>query len=237
MCLGGFHRSVPFCGMPKLAELDLTRRARFCHNPGMISRSKRTALFFSLAVIGAIADLGSKSAVFSWLGLPGNRDPYWMIDGVFGIQTAVNIGAVFGIGAGQGLFFAAFSIVAFFGILVWMFKYGGLESRWLTVALGMICGGIFGNLYDRLGLWTPPWLADPFYQPEWKSGVRDWILFRLEGVPMFDPWPNFNIADSLLVVGACMLFIHSFFMQPKETELTDDEATSDTASEQASSKV
>jgi signal peptidase II len=197
----------------------------------MISRSKRTALFFSLAVFGAIADLVSKSAVFSWLGLPGNRDPYWMIDGVFGIQTAVNIGAVFGIGAGQGLFFAAFSIVAFFGILVWMFKYGGLESRWLTVALGMICGGIFGNLYDRLGLWTPPWLNDPFYQPEWKSGVRDWILFRLEGVPMFDPWPNFNIADSLLVVGACMLFIHSFFMQPTETEAS---ATNDSTNEKTS---
>lgn len=184
----------------------------------MNAKIPRTLLFFSLAVLGGLADLWTKSAVFAWRGLPGQRDPYWIIEGVFGIQTAVNIGAVFGIGAGQGLFFAGFSVVAFVGILVWMFKYGAIGSRWLTVALGMIGGGIFGNLYDRLGLWTPQWESSPFYNPAWTSGVRDWILFRIEGVPFFDPWPNFNIADSLLVVGACMLFLHSFFMQPADVD-------------------
>ena len=180
----------------------------------MNTKTRHAVLFFALAIVGGLADLWSKYAVFDWLRLPGEKDPYWIIEGVFGIQTAVNIGAVFGIGAGQGLFFAAFSVVAFIGILVWMFKFGAIESRWLTISLGMICGGIFGNLYDRLGMWTPKWQSSPFYDPAWSSGVRDWILFRIEGLPGFDPWPNFNIADSLLVVGACMLFIHSFFMQP-----------------------
>jgi lipoprotein signal peptidase len=27
---------------------------------------------------------------------------------------------------------------------------------------------------------------------------------------MFNPWPNFNIADSLLVTGAIMLVVHAF---------------------------
>jgi signal peptidase II len=71
----------------------------------------------------------------------------------------------------------------------------------------MITGGILGNLYDRLGLWWEPHLPI-----QWKSGVRDWVLFRIEGVPLLDPWPNFNIADSLLVVGACMLLYQSLLM-------------------------
>lgn len=182
----------------------------------------RAVLFIVLAVAGAAADLWTKSAMFAWRNLPGYREPYWLIEGVFGIQTAVNIGAVFGIGAGKGLFFAAFSVVALIGILLWMFKFDGIGSRWLTVALGMICGGIVGNLYDRLGLWTPRYESDPVFDPQWSSGVRDWILFRIEGMPGFDPWPNFNIADSLLVVGACMLLIHSFFLAPQTDTAADE---------------
>jgi signal peptidase II len=47
--------------------------------------------------------------------------------------------------------------------------------------------------------------------------VRDWILFRLEGVPFFDPWPNFNIADSALVIGAILLFLHAFITPAEKT--------------------
>ncbi|MEM6687985.1 MAG: signal peptidase II, partial [Planctomycetota bacterium] len=157
-------------------------------------------------------------SVFVALGLPGQSDPYWIIEGIFGFQTAVNIGAVFGIGAGQGTWFALFSIVAGIGLAVWLFRFGAIQSRWLTVALGLVAGGILGNLYDRLGMW---W--QPTYPQEWKSGVRDFILFRLEGMPFFDPWPNFNIADSLLVVGAVMLMVQSlFFPQPGESTMDED---------------
>ena len=77
--------------------------------------------------------------------------------------------------------------------------------------LGLISGGILGNLYDRLGFWWSDYLP-----LEWKSGVRDWILFRLEGVPLFDPWPNFNIADTLLVIGAGMLFYQSLVLENRD---------------------
>ena len=177
----------------------------------------RVVLYVALAVIGATADLWSKAAVFSWRGIPGEKDPWWIIDEIFGIETAVNIGAVFGVGAGKGTLFAGLSIFAAVGIVVWLFWFKAAHSLWLTWALGMISGGIIGNLYDRLGLW---W--QPGYPEQWQSGVRDWILFRLQGVPMFDPWPNFNIADSLLVVGACMLLYQSFF--PGEQQRGKNEA-------------
>lgn len=160
-------------------------------------------LFFSLATVGATLDLWSKAAIFRWRGLPGQRDIYWVLEGYFGIETAVNPGAVFGIGAGQGTFFAVISLFAGVGVVVWLFWYGAASSRWLTVALGLVTGGIIGNLYDRLGLW---W--QPGYDPTWKSGVRDWILWQASD---HWKWPNFNIADSLLVVGAGMLLYQSFF--------------------------
>jgi signal peptidase II len=94
-----------------------------------------------------------------------------------------------------------------------MFRFCGYQSKWLTYTLGMISGGILGNLYDRLGFW---W--DDHLPVEWKSGVRDWILFRIEGVPLFDPWPNFNIADALLVIGAAMLFYHSLVLDPPQSD-------------------
>lgn len=168
----------------------------------------RPILFLSLAIFGGVADLWSKSFIFSWRGLPGDKDIWWIIDGYFGIETAVNIGAVFGLGAGKGTIFAAFSIVAAIGICIWLFWFKAANSLWLTTALGLVTGGIIGNLYDRMGLW---WVEEPGYFPEWQSGVRDWILFQIPGVPFLDPWPNFNIADSLLVVGAGMLLYQSFF--------------------------
>ena len=71
----------------------------------------------------------------------------------------------------------------------------------MNVALGCVLAGIAGNLYDRLGLWHQPHLPDA-----WQSAVRDWILLRYGE----HTWPNFNIADSLLVSGAAILAWHSF---------------------------
>jgi signal peptidase II len=47
-------------------------------------------------------------------------------------------------------------------------------------------------------------------------GVRDWILFEWKGIPFLEPWPNFNIADSLLVTGAIMLVVHAIVWQSAE---------------------
>jgi len=179
----------------------------------------RIVIYLTLSVIGGSIDLWTKSAVFNWRGLPGQKDVWWLIDGYLGIETAVNIGAVFGVGAGKGTLFAALSIVAAIGIAIWLFWFKAAQSLWLTWALGLISGGIIGNLYDRLGMWWQ--VGNPV---EWQSGVRDWILVRIEGVPFFDPWPNFNIADSLLVVGAGMLLYQSFFPEAEEAEAEEPDS-------------
>jgi signal peptidase II len=166
---------------------------------------KRWFVFASIAIGGALTDIWTKDWIFGWLGLPEQSPPFWIVEGFFGFETTVNPGALGGFGAGWGIAFASLAFVAIVGILVWLSRYRGIESRWLLVALGCVMAGILGNLYDRLGFWNPP----PEI-PQWKSSVRDWILFRVGDFT----WPNFNIADSLLVCGAIMLALHSFFWAP-----------------------
>ncbi len=174
----------------------------------------RWVLFVALAVGGTAIDLVTKQWVFSWRGLPGEMPPFWLIEPYVGVETAVNPGALFGMGAGFGTVFAALSLVAAVAICVWVGKFRAIESLWLVFALGMVMGGIFGNMYDRLGLWNPPAVM-----PQWSSGVRDWILLQYSPELV---WPNFNIADSLLVCGAIMLAIHSLFQPSAPQDETGD---------------
>ena len=171
---------------------------------------RRFALYLAILTAGLSLDLWTKSRMFGQLGLPGEylfeENPqanatWWMIDGVFGFQTSLNPGALFGIGEGYVHVFALFSIAAITGILVWLLFFRGLSSLFLTVVFGMISAGILGNLYDRLGLHRLEWNGKPIY------AVRDWILVMIGSYH----WPNFNIADSLLVCGAILLAFFAFF--------------------------
>lgn len=166
----------------------------------------RAILFLSLLSVGLVADLVTKSIFLSKYP-PNAMAPVWWIDGVLGVQTSTNGGALFGIGDGGSHWFALFSVVALIFVVYWLFIAGNATSIWLTFALGLVSGGILGNFYDRVGMgYHPSWNA-----PHLKGHVRDWIHFRLEGVPFFDPWPNFNIADSLLVTGAFLLILFTLF--------------------------
>ncbi len=164
-------------------------------------------MFAVIASVGFLADLLTKYLVFHWRGLPRGNNEYWLIENLgglyVGIETSVNHGALFGMGHGWTPLFVTLSIAAAIGIVVWLFWFKAARDLTLMLALALVLGGILGNLYDRMGLWDAP--------PEWKYGVRDWILFRFQG----RTWPNFNIADSLLVCGAGWLMWHSLWL-PKD---------------------
>lgn len=184
----------------------------------------RFLLFLLVVGVGLFADLATKERAFAVLGMPGEyrraEEPerhavYWVRQEIFGFQTSLNEGALFGMGQGRSNVFAGLSLVALLGIVGWVL-HSAWKSRLLIVTLGMIVAGILGNLYDRLGwhglLWNYPneyhAVGDPVY------AVRDWILVMIGSWP----WPNFNIADSLLVCGAILLVLHSFFV-PEESEV------------------
>ena len=178
--------------------------------------ANRLVVFLLIAAVGCAIDLITKSWLFAWLGMPGEKPSYWLVDQVFGFTISLNEGALFGMGQGQVTLFALLSIVAAAGIVYWLFWSGAAHDWLLTIALGAVMAGIFGNLYDRLGMpglkWTHPDLrghepGTPVY------AVRDWIHFKLDAIG-FD-WPIFNIADSLLVCGAGLLIWHSLRSEMK----------------------
>jgi signal peptidase II len=167
----------------------------------------RYLVFSGIAVTGCAVDLLSKWWAFDRLGMPNQGPSQWLVDEIFGFTTSLNEGALFGFGQGHVVVFSALSLVAAVGIAYWLFVVGAASDWLLTVALGCVTGGIFGNLYDRLGLPGLTWGAVTGHEPgDRVYAVRDWLHFKVE--PMID-WPLFNIADSLLVCGAAVLIFHA----------------------------
>jgi len=168
-------------------------------------------VFFALAGIGCTLDLVTKHYVFVHPDLYRGSE-WWLWPGHIGIQKSLNEGALFGMGQGNVWLFALFSLAALVAIPLWLFRFRAAEDRLLTIALGCVTGGILGNLYDRLGL---PGLDWGIYSRE-RAGdrvyaVRDWILFQWDDRWV---WPNFNVADILLVGGAMLLLAQAFFFAP-----------------------
>ncbi len=195
----------------------------------------RFAAFLLILSFGFTADLVTKHHAFRSLGMPGEYgrgtetlerpDLYgtrWVFDGLFGFQTTLNEGALYGMFQGKVHVFTVFSLVAIIGIGFWLY-YGALRSRLITVTLGMVSAGILGNLYDRLGIHGLRWnyandihaAGDPVY------AVRDWILVMIGSYH----WPNFNIADSLLVCGAILLLFYAVFYVEDGSRPSEHEAS------------
>jgi signal peptidase II len=167
---------------------------------------KAYLIFLGIAAGGCFADLTSKWLVFRWLRMPGVHKIWWIWQDAFGLQTSLNEGALFGMGQGRTLVFAALSIAAAVGIVYWLFIARAAHDRLLCIALAMMTGGIAGNLYDRLGLPGLIWHAPLYRLGQPVYAVRDWILVMIGRWP----WPNFNVADSLLVCGAILLACQAF---------------------------
>nr|VFK21522.1 MAG: signal peptidase II Aspartic peptidase. MEROPS family A08 [Candidatus Kentron sp. LPFa] len=100
-----------------------------------------------------------------------------------------NSGAAFSFlssaGGWQRWFFVVISIVVSAIIVHWLRGVPRGEVR-LPMALALVLGGALGNLWDRLTL----------------GAVMDFIDLHYHGWH----WPTFNIADSAITVGACLLF-------------------------------
>jgi len=124
-----------------------------------------------------------------------------VIPGVFRISHVFNTGAAFSLFAESlspavvrnGLI--AFSVVAVVVVLGMIWRMGKAVSA-TGIALALILGGAIGNLYDRVRF----------------SYVVDFLEVRI----VHYHWPDFNLADSAIVIGACLLLLEIFRQQPDE---------------------
>ena len=86
------------------------------------------------------------------------------------------------------------SILILIVLLILARKAGGNNVK-VKIAFALIVGGALGNLYDRIT----------------QGSVTDFLDFYVGA----HHWPAFNVADSSIFVGACLLAL--FQWKPKES--------------------
>jgi signal peptidase II len=132
--------------------------------------------------------------------LPNGR-AHTVIPGIFRITDVHNTGAAFSMFAESTSpvtirnILIGFSVFAVLILAVMLWRVG----RSLTVtslSLALILGGAFGNLYDRVRY--------------------HYVIDFLEVHIAHYHWPDFNVADSCICIGACLLMIEIFRPQPTD---------------------
>ncbi|MCH2111223.1 MAG: signal peptidase II [Planctomycetes bacterium] len=152
--------------------------------------SPKWAWFWLAVVLLWVADLWSKAWAWQFWG----QGPVPVFDDWLSWHTIFNPGGVFGIGRDWTVVLTVVRVIAA-GVLVYLIRRQSDSNRAGLYTLGLLLAGACGNLYDNLSAWMP-W--------DGNGQVRDFIRVDL-GVPFFDPWPIFNLADSYITLGFVLL--------------------------------
>ena len=151
--------------------------------------SHRRIAFIALAIFAL--DQATKLVVLRYLGPTQEKI---IIDGFFKFVHWGNTGAAWSLLRDQNGFLAVVSMVALVGLFLWR-RHFYIESLAGQFSLGLVFGGILGNLYDRLH----------YHQ------VIDFLRFylvRRSGEEI--GFPAFNIADSAICTGVGLLILLSW---------------------------
>ncbi len=159
------------------------------------TRDRRPALLLISALV-ILLDRISKIWIVHNIR-PGYDIP--VIRGVFRLSHVLNTGAAFSLmenwppdAVRFGLI--GFSVIAALIVFVLLWRTGRTLTL-TSVALALILGGALGNLYDRIRF----------------HHVVDFLAVKIYHYN----WPDFNVADSCIVIGACLLLLEIFQPEPK----------------------
>jgi signal peptidase II len=150
------------------------------------SRSRRIAVLLGVAALAYALDLLSKIWVVTRLE---GHAPIDVIGSYLRLEAVRNAGAAFGFGQGMTIVFTLIALTVI-GVIARISRK--LYSLPWAVALGLLLGGAFGNLTDRV-----------FRAPGFLEGhVVDFIAPTHFAV--------FNLADSAIVCGGILIVLLSF---------------------------
>lgn len=141
---------------------------------------------FALAWALFIIDFFTKSWAISYLS---QREPLPILGSLLRLTFVKNSGAAFGIATGATVLLSLFACAVGLTIV----RYAAMvNSRGWMVVMGLVLGGVMGNLTDRI-----------FRSPGFLRGhVIDWIE-----IPH---WPVFNIADSAIFIATAIAIVLTF---------------------------
>jgi signal peptidase II len=146
--------------------------------------------YFLIALLTFSLDQASKFLIVRNIRL---HETVTLIPGFFSLSHVLNPGAAFSLFGSSAyaptalIVFSSLVLVAIF-IVLWRSKPG---FTYTALALSLIMGGAMGNLLDRLRL----------------GSVVDFLMFKFGSYY----WPDFNVADSAIVTGSCILVAELFF--------------------------
>jgi signal peptidase II len=138
---------------------------------------RRPELLFGMAAVLVFGlDQLTKSLAVHYLLPTGSIH----LGSILRLTYVENRGAAFGVLQNQTLFFVVVGLVVVGGLAM-SYRYLPGVSPLLSVCLGLQLGGALGNLVDRLR----------------QGYVVDFVDLTW--------WPVFNVADSAIVVGVCVM--------------------------------
>jgi signal peptidase II len=121
--------------------------------------------------------------------LIGPEDSLVVIGGFFNLVNWSNTGAAWGMFQHYNLVLASISLLTV--LALFLFRRSFQLDRWSSrMALGLIAGGIVGNLIDRIRV----------------GSVIDFLFFYIGQYH----WPAFNVADSAICVGVGLYILLSW---------------------------
>jgi signal peptidase II len=155
----------------------------------------RWPIFLGLAAVVFVVDQLAKAWLVSFLA-PGER--VQVLGDYVRLVHSQNTGALFGLFRDQAIIFAVVS-VGVVAAIIWFHRTSGRNTL-LSVALGLLLGGAFGNMADRFRL----------------GYVVDFVDLGIGGFR----WYTFNVADSA-ISGAIVLLLVSAFVIDRTRPATE----------------
>lgn len=138
-----------------------------------------TAVFLFTIFVVLLIDQATKQMILNKMQ-PGESIP--VITNIFHITYVRNPGGAFGILAYRTEIFVVMAVIFIILVSILPIYFPGRNLK-MSCALGILTGGVMGNLLDRL-----------------RTGfVVDFLDFRV--------WPIFNAADVSIFIGAIFLFV------------------------------
>lgn len=149
---------------------------------------RKSGIFLGLAAAVVLLDQFTKWWITTHI-VPGGS--ITVISGLFDIVDIRNSGVVFGILSGtdmpfRTIFFLLISLVAMSIILLFLRNLPSERTGWV-VGLGLVFGGAWGNLIDRVRF----------------GEVVDFLDVHVGAYH----WPAFNVADAAVTIGALYLLL------------------------------
>ena len=164
-------------------------------------RNRRFIVWMVVATIVIVADQATKWAIIQHIAYLDYYDT--PSNDFIRLTHQRNYGAAWSFlanaGGWQRWFFVALASGVSVFIGTWLWRLEKQAPIVLAAGLALVLGGAVGNLIDRVCL----------------GYVTDFIQVTLSGVPFFDPFPSFNVADSAITVGAALLIIDALFFSGK----------------------